>query len=204
MAAHQLRTPVAALRASVEAIVHAAPGPAQERLVANAMSESARLGRLIASLLRVARLDQGEQPDVRSVELRPLLSAEVERMRDLAPLDFHLSVASDVPSHVHIDAAATCEALSNLLDNSRRHATSRVAVHVTMRESRVAVAVVDDGPGLPIGSEEAAFARFVALDGSGGSGLGLPIARMLARRQGGDVVYEAKRFVVLLPVQPGG
>ncbi len=64
-AAHQLRTPVAALGTSVEALLLAGASPAQERLLANVATEAARLGRLVASLLRTARLDQGEplQPE---------------------------------------------------------------------------------------------------------------------------------------------
>jgi len=59
-AAHQLRTPVAALGASVEALLLEGASPTQERLLANVATEATRLGRLVASLLRTARLDQGE------------------------------------------------------------------------------------------------------------------------------------------------
>lgn len=197
-AAHQLRTPVAALRTSVEALVHTDASPAQERLVGNAVKESARLGRLITSLLRVARLDQGELIEVRPVEVRPLLESEVTRMRELTALTFDLSVDPAVPASVLIDEAATCDALANVFDNAVRHASTRVTVEVTVDGDEVAVAVGDDGPGLPVGSERRAFERFVTLDGGGGSGLGLPIARALARGQGGDLVYRAKRFVLLL------
>ncbi len=202
MAAHQLRTPVAALRASVEAVVHAPAGEAQGEALANAMSESARLGRLVSALLRVARLDQGELPRTEEVALEPLVAAEVARMRSLSRLRFSVDVHDGVPATVHVDATATADALANLLDNARRHAVARVAVEVFVTGEHVAVAVEDDGPGLPAGAEERAFERFVTLARSGGSGLGLPIARTLARQQGGDLVYEAKRFLLLIPGHP--
>jgi len=59
--------------------------------------------------------------------------------------------------------------------------------------------VVDDGPGVPQEQREQVFERFASLDGQGGSGLDLPIARALARAMGGDLVYEAD-FVIRLPV----
>lgn len=201
-AAHQLRTPVAAVRASVEAIVHAGPGAAQERQVANAMRESARLGRLVGSLLRVARLDEGERAEARLVDVRSLLAAEAERMGDVTAVEVQLCVSADVPLHVHVDPAATAEALANVLHNACRHATRRVVIEAFVDRSHVVLAVADDGPGLPPGAEDLAFGRFVSLDGAGGSGLGLPIARALARQQGGDLAYRDKRFLLSLPATP--
>ncbi len=59
----------------------------------------------------------------------------------------------------------------------------------------------DDGPGVPDEAVERMFERFVSLDGRGGTGLGLPIARSLARAQGGDLIYDKKGFLVLLSVK---
>ena len=66
------------------------------------------------------------------------------------------------------------------------------------------IRVADDGPGLPKGQEEHAFERFVSLDGKGGCGLGLAIARDLSRAHGGDLVYDRSvgAFVLRLPVAP--
>jgi signal transduction histidine kinase len=62
----------------------------------------------------------------------------------------------------------------------------------------VRVVVADDGPGVPDTEVEQVFARFVSLDGRGGSGLGLPIARSLARSMGGELRYD-EGFVLELP-----
>jgi signal transduction histidine kinase len=69
-----------------------------------------------------------------------------------------------------------------------------------MRSGVLVISVHDDGPGLPEGARSAVFERFVSLDGHGGSGLGLPIARGLAEAQGGTLDYEDGSFVMRLPV----
>ncbi len=91
------------------------------------------------------------------------------------------------------------DAVANLLDNARRHARGQVTVEVEATPTAVEIAVLDDGPGLPDGTSERVFERFVSLDGEGGSGLGLPIARGLIEAQGGRLTYEDHRFVIRLP-----
>jgi two-component system, OmpR family, sensor kinase len=63
----------------------------------------------------------------------------------------------------------------------------------------VALRIADDGPGLPADGADRVFERFVSLDGQGGSGLGLPIARTLARAQGGELSWRDGAFVLELP-----
>ena len=198
-AAHQLRTPVAAVGTSVEALLLEAATPAQERLLANVATETARLGRLVASLLRTARLDQGEPLQPEPTSLVELCEAEIERVRPLSTLDWRLEVEPTAPLFLLLDPRATSESVGNLLDNARRHAASTVALRVSADRSQVVIEVTDDGPGLPSGAEARAFDRFVSLDGRGGTGLGLPIARELVRRQGGDLIYDHKAFRLTLP-----
>jgi signal transduction histidine kinase len=198
-AAHQLRTPVAAVGTSVEALLLEGSTPAQERLLANVATETTRLGRLVASLLRTARLDQGEPLQPEPTCLAELCEAELDRVRQLSSVDWLLTVEPGTPAVVVVDPEATSEALGNLLDNARRHAATAVAVRVSADRGHVMIQVSDDGPGLPGGSEQQAFDRFVSLDGRGGTGLGLAIARDLVRRQGGDLTYSEKAFLITLP-----
>ena len=198
-AAHQLRTPVAALGTSVEALLLEGASSTQERLLANAATEATRLGRLVTSLLRTARLDQGEPLQLEPTCLAELCEAELERVRQLSSLDWRLSVEPGMPSFVVIDPGTTSEALGNLLDNARRHAATAVTTRVSADRGHLMIEVSDDGPGLPSGLESRAFDRFVTLDGRGGTGLGLAIARDLVRRQGGDLTYDRKAFRITLP-----
>jgi signal transduction histidine kinase len=199
-AAHQLRTPVAALSTSVEALLFEGPTPAQERLLANAAGEASRLGHLVSSLLRTARLDQGEQLRPQPVELRLLCEEELDRARRLSVLEWRLTPHPGTPDVVMLDPAALRESLSNLFDNAMRHAASLVEITVRQEGGRLLIEVKDDGPGLPTGAESQAFDRFVTLDGRGGSGLGLSIARELTRQQSGDLTYAGKAFVIDLPL----
>ncbi|HWM20448.1 MAG TPA: HAMP domain-containing sensor histidine kinase [Ilumatobacteraceae bacterium] len=203
-AAHQLRTPIAGLRASADALLCVEASPRQEQLLANLANEAARAGRLIGSLLRVARLDQGESLSREVVDLRHVVIAELDRARHLCSLDLRFSVTAEDGPVVAIDVQATRDAFANLLDNARRHALRVIDVVVERNDDEhLDVVVRDDGPGLPAGLEERVFERFVSLDGCGGSGLGLPIARELARRQGGELTYRDGAFVLTLPTLRG-
>lgn len=199
-AAHQLRTPVAALSASVDVLLMEGTSPGQEQLLSNVAVESRRLGYLVASLLRTARLDQGEPLSRDAVDLAALCEAELERRRLLSDLSWGLRVEPHTPTRVILDSGATQELLANVLDNAGRHAATTVDVRIRPERGRIVVEITDDGPGLPSGCEERAFERFVSLDGRGGTGLGLAIARDLAERQGGHLRYAHKAFVLSLPV----
>lgn len=198
-AAHQLRTPVAALGTSAEALLLEGSSPSQERLLANVATEASRLGRLVASLLRTARIDQGEPLQPEPTALAELCETELDRVRQLSSLDWRLEFAPATPAQVVLDPRAASESLGNLLDNARRHAVTAVVVRISADRSQILIEVIDDGPGLPSGAEARAFERFVTLDGRGGTGLGLAIARDLARRQGGDLSYERKAFRLTFP-----
>lgn len=198
-AAHQLRTPLAGIQASVEALPSARTPAERERILANAARESARAGRRVTALLRMARLDQGETPSRTRCDLVGLVQSEVARAAPLAPR-LAVSFESTEPELlVDLDAEGIREAVANLLDNARRHATSRVIVTLHHAGAYAELHVVDDGPGLPGEERERVFERFVSLDGQGGSGLGLPIARAVARLHGGDVTYELGAFVLKVP-----
>ena len=200
-AAHQLRTPMAGLRASAEQLLQEADSATRDRLLSNVVRETARASRLVTALLRMARAEQS--PLRRSpVDMQNLCRQEVERARGLAPhLDVALDVGEPFESPIHADAEAIHDAVGNLLDNARRHARTTVRLQVSGQADAVVVRVRDDGPGIPPEHRERVFERFASLDGRGGSGLGLPIARAVARAHGGDLVYASGEFVLRVPVQ---
>lgn len=199
-AAHQLRTPVAGIRAAAENLLLGTTPTDRDRLLSDLVREASRAGRLIGSLLQIARLDEGEALAPVACDLVSLCAEEVDRVWSLAPhLDLVLR-AGELPENWPVlDAGAVREIVANLLDNARRHAASRIEVSVDQAVDAVEVRVNDDGPGLPPGAEERAFLRFVSLDDRGGSGLGLAIARELARLHGGDLLYDEGGFSLRLP-----
>jgi len=202
-AAHQLRTPAASIQACAETLVMGPDDDTREQLLMLVANEAQRMSRLTNALLQIARLDQGEETVPRPVDIAALCIAEVELTRHRAGPAITVDVVT--PAHldpvVILDPNATREALANLLDNARRHACSSVIVHVERRGGELFISVADDGPGLPPGNEERAFDRFASLDGQGGSGLGLPIARAYVEVQGGTLTYERAAFVMRLPLK---
>jgi signal transduction histidine kinase len=199
-AAHQLRTPLAGIRSTVDTLLLDGDlDDHQEQLLITVTREASRAGRHLASLLRVARLDQHEPMPVRRLPLGPLLREELERAAARRPgLTWELQPGMD-GTDVTCNPDAIGEAVANLLDNAGRHARTRVDASVGPSGDHVEVVVRDDGPGLPADLTEAVFRRFVSLDQHGGSGLGLPIARGLAEAHHGTLDYRDGGFVLRLP-----
>ncbi|HUP69518.1 MAG TPA: PAS domain S-box protein [Acidimicrobiales bacterium] len=204
-AAHQMRTPVAGIRACADSLLRSTSTGGRERLLAHLIDEANRTSRLVNDLLRVARLDQGEDPRLGMTDLLAVCQHEAERVRIQAPeLEVTVRSSHHFPQLLHLDEGAIREIVSNLLDNARRYARTRIEVAADQSDADVQIKVVDDGPGLPEELAEVAFERFATLDPKGGSGLGLPIARALSRAHGGDLVYESGAFVLRLPLTLAG
>ena len=205
-AAHQLRTPMAGIRACAETLLRGADPADADRLLATIVRETSRAGRLITALLRIARLEQGGPgAPLVPVDVVALCAVEVERLSLLSPdLDLRLVIRSAPAGPVSLDVTALQEILSNLGDNARRHAVGRIELAVDAGQDWVRLRMHDDGPGLPPDRHEEVFERFVSLDGRGGSGLGLPIARGLARAMGGELAYDEGFSLVLPMVAPVG
>ncbi len=182
-AAHELRSPLASLRTSIE-VARAHPGSYRtDELAADLEGEVLRMQALVDDLLTLARV--GSTPlDVVDLDLAAV-AADV--VRPGGPV----AVTVSGRGRGRGDVAAVGRVLRNLVDNAQRHAVDQVEVHL----SDGCVRVDDDGAGLAEQDRQRVFERFVRLDearerDAGGSGLGLAIARELAREQGGDVVLE--------------
>ena len=200
-ASHELRTPLAGLQANAELLLRDDP-PREDRetrLLAM-IRETRRAGRMVEDLLTSARLDRGLDLRHQRVDVAALLAGELARARLLAP-DRRIELVGDTASTAAVvsgDPVRLGQVLTNLLDNAR-HATApggRVTASVSRSNGtgapEVVVTVADDGVGVPPSDRERIFARFTRGDPSrsrhtGGAGLGLPIARGLARAHGGDL-----------------
>lgn len=199
--AHDLRTPVAALRALAET---AAQDPAQRaELLPRTVRLAGRMGDIIDGLLVRARLAAGvEQLSMQPVWLDQLVGGVVE---DTLAHGARVSVVT-APTRVRADPALVQRAIGNLLDNALRHGRvpgSEAVVTVTVAEGRVTVA--DQGPGVDPNLPDELFERFTSTGGS--AGLGLSIVRWVALAHGGDLkVHNADEggaiFEFSLPVDP--
>jgi signal transduction histidine kinase len=202
-AAHQLRTPVTGIGATVDALsLVPDASPERDQLLVRLRSETTRAGRLVNSLLRVARLDQHEALPWRTADVGDIVRSEVDRaIRLRSQVAWTVKVDESVDLAVLCSPNALAEAVANLLDNAGRHALSNVTVTVgsSAEDSGVEIVVSDDGAGIAAEDADVVFERFVSLDQSGGSGLGLPIARGIVEAHGGSVVYDGRSFVIRLP-----
>lgn len=208
-ASHELRTPLAGMQANAELLLREDPGREERERIAVAMvRESRRAARLVDDLLTMARLGEDMPLAVERVDLRTLAEAEVARARTLsAGLRFEVTGAAH---EVDGDPVRLGQIITNLLDNARyaTPAGGTVTVSVDRRGDRIRLEVSDTGPGVAPAERAVIFERFGRGDASrsrhtGGAGLGLPIARGLARAHGGDLTYSdggpGARFRLELP-----
>lgn len=203
-AAHQLRAPLAGIRSGVDALIVGGAGdPDAGELLSGLAYDSGRAARLLTSLLRIARLDEREPLPTRSIDLADLARQQTQwaagYLRTDLSWEFDLVRGARTDSVCNPDAVR--EALSNVLDNASRHAVSRVTVSVQGGNPSIRIVVVDDGPGPPETATTSIFDRFVSLDGRGGSGLGLPIARGICEAHGGTLRYDNGAFTLSIPTR---
>jgi two-component system OmpR family sensor kinase len=210
-AAHELRTPVAGIRAAADTLVRTPLGPAErEDLAVHVVRQAGRAGRLVDDMLLMARVDRGLELDLVPVDLGAVARAEASRARLRAP-ELRVEVVEPAGAvGVSGDDDRLGQVLGNLLENAARATggSGVVTVVVAAEDGYGVVRVTDDGPGIQEADRERVFDRLVRLDAarddrSGGAGLGLPIARGIARAHGGDLVCppgEDTAFVLTLPV----
>ncbi|GAA4564098.1 sensor histidine kinase [Planotetraspora kaengkrachanensis] len=212
-ASHDLRSPIAAMRAEVEDAMLASPEGTMNRTGRAVLSSLDRLEAIVSDLLTIAKLDAGAACNNDPVDLAELAEAECGRRHHVSKT----IVCRLEPDVVVLgDRLRLGRLLTNLLDNAERHAESTITVSVQQADSNargfpygVAVLeVIDDGPGIELDKRELVFQRFARLDAArnkdaGGTGLGLAIARQIAEAHGGTLRIEdsdcGARFVLRLP-----
>lgn len=208
---HDLRTPLASLRATIEAVDDGVVDDPREA-IAGMAGDVHHLSRLVDDLFLFARIEAGTldlHPE--PVDLAELAEDVVGSMRPLARrAEVTLGREGEGPVSVEADPSSLARVLRNILDNAVRHCPSGGAVRVGVErhDGWAVVRVVDDGPGFPEELRERVFTRFVRGDVSrsreAGAGLGLSIAKGLAEANGGDVVLEdgpGGRVAVRLPLR---
>jgi len=194
-ASHELRTPIAAVSAYAELFERGAAGNEADlaRVMAGIRSETARMERLVADLLTLARLDEGQPMEHTAVELVTLCAEAVQTARTVAP-EWPIALEASRPVEVSGDPHRLRQVVDNLLSNVRSHTQpgtpARVVVDIEGDEAVVVVS--DQGPGLPAEQASRVFERFFRSDPSrsrahGGAGLGLSIVEGIVEAHHGSV-----------------
>jgi heavy metal sensor kinase len=216
-ASHDLRTPVAVIRATAEiSLRKPRTQEAYRRALSTILETSVDTSELLENLLTLARADAGAA----GMEMRPLdLSAHVQKARERAAL-LGLEKALDVtattppdPVWVKADAIAVDRLLLILLDNAVKYSPSggRCEIALSQLESHAQITVRDSGAGIPETELNNIFDRFYRVDrvrskNTGGAGLGLAIARWIAEMHGGTIAAEStvgsgSAFHVHIPIR---
>jgi signal transduction histidine kinase len=200
IAAHELKTPVTAIKLAAELLTRAGRSgqdpPQVARLMEALDAGAARLVRLIDDLLDVARLQTGQlQVRAQDVDLLQLVAEATESYRSrLSP--GHELVVEDIesPCLVSGDPDRLQQVLANLIDNAVKYSPLGGSIRVSVRhaEDGYLIQVKDQGIGVPAGSEESIFAPFgrapnVAQSAIPGMGLGLYICRQIIGSHGGRI-----------------
>jgi signal transduction histidine kinase len=215
-AAHELRTPLAALRTQLE-LAHRDEGdaPTLARHLRAAETSVDRLSSLAANLLELSRLEAHDSPAASdAASLIDEFASSVDRARTLAvstgiAVDFTVSVEDEAALYA-IDSQAFGRLADNLFSNALNAVPAEGAITSTLMQSDgdLTLIVADDGPGMPDDFMLVAFDRFTRPDASrttttGGSGLGLALVQALAHEAGGTAFLEnthpGLRVTVILP-----
>ena len=212
-ASHELRSPVAAIRTSLE-VARRRPDRADWPAVADTtLAEEARLEALLDDLLLLAAHDENGSDPIRPtpVDLTALATTEARRPRRV-PVEVVHWPADGEPLEIAALEDQLAHAVSNLVDNAARYASSAVQITLSCFDDTVRIMVDDDGPGIAPADRERVFERFTRLDDSraraqGGSGLGLAVVRAIVSRHHGRIRIDdsplgGARFVVELPARP--
>ncbi|MEB3982829.1 ATP-binding protein [Mycobacterium sp. 663a-19] len=216
-AAHELRTPIAGIGAAAEQLLGAAAQDGEDartksqyRRAALLLAESRRAGRLVSDMLDLSRIDAGVTLNLSDIDLVEITEAECERAAMLSP-DITITRTGEPTLPARADRTRVAQILSNLVDNARRHTPpgGQIVIDVRHANHLAELTVTDSGPGIPDSDRERIFDRLVRLDAArdrdhGGAGLGLPIARALARAHHGELAClpndPGARFRLTLPL----
>jgi signal transduction histidine kinase len=206
-ASHELQSPLAAVRTTLEVGLADAEGTDWRTTVNDVLDEQERMERLVQDLLFVARADERLSP-VREelVDLDDLVLDEALRVRSRGRVRVNLASLSG--GQVAGDADQLLRVIRNLFGNAERHARTTVDVGLRTHDSAVELLVSDDGDGIPPADRTRVFERFTRLDNArarseGGAGLGLAIAKEIVDAHGGTIAVldsaHGTRIAVRLP-----
>ncbi|MHB8588451.1 MAG: sensor histidine kinase [Candidatus Dormibacteraceae bacterium] len=211
-ASHELRTPIALIRGNLDILRRgAAADPADRALSMDDMHRAAvRMSRLVDDLLALARIEQGDRPQVADLDVRSILQEAARSGRQIAK-GRRIKVEVPTPIRVAADPDALSRVLQNLIDNAIKYAPAPSPITLIARAGAagtVQIEVVDQGPGIATEDQGRIFDRFYRgqqrASTAGGTGLGLAISAALIESQGGNLAVRSNpgkgsTFVLTLP-----
>jgi signal transduction histidine kinase len=195
-AAHELRTPIAAMQVNAEALLGRELAPTDRELLEGLLKSSGRAGHLISQLLALTRSEVAlDLSCAAEVDLDALVQDALAQWATLAKVkDIELSLASDPEVQVRGDRQSLRVLVDNLVGNAIKYAPRGTAVQVRLRRMAQAVQleVVDEGPGIAAEWRARVFDRFFRVPGTTqvGSGLGLAIAKAVADKHHATLVLK--------------
>ncbi len=212
--AHELRTPLAVQRATVEAMMDGVY-PMDEKSLKPVMEQNVLLSHLVDDLRTLALADAGElRLEKVNMNVAKLVESVIHRFESQASrqmVNLNYTLAPDLP-RVHADPIRVEQIMTNLIGNALRFTpeNGRIDLNVEMSGQTIEIRIKDSGPGIPEESLPYIFDRFYRVDksrsrGEGGSGLGLAIARHLAHAHNGDITARnhpsgGAEFSLSLPI----
>ena len=211
--AHELRTPLMAIQATVEAMVDGVYEPTEERLV-TVNSEIQRLSRLVNALLKLSRLENRAEPMKEEVVNVGDLIAGIVATHEMFVSDSGLTLVYDAEPDVVVkgDPDMIRQATANLISNAVRYTPEGGTITVSVKKGDImaAIAVKDTGIGLTKEEARMVFSRFWRADAgrnreSGGLGVGLAVVKEIVDRHGGWVQVEGEKdkgacFTIHIPL----
>lgn len=207
-ASHELRSPLANVRTPLEVAARYPDRAHWPTVASGALEDLDRLEALISDLLTLARLDTGPDLPLTPLDLGTLVHDVVDR-RPATAITWTVDIADDVQVVGH--RTHLTRLVTNLLDNADAHAETQATVRLSTSDDQAILEVIDDGPGIPPADRDRVFERFARLDtartrASGGTGLGLALARDIATLHGGTLTVTdsepGAHLALQLPMAP--
>jgi signal transduction histidine kinase len=217
-AAHELKTPVAVLKSTLQTLVHRPRSSEEYRAgLEEALEDMSRLEKLLHSMLRLARAEQWAtgnlQRNLAAIEVGMTCQIALERVQPVAEQrGIGIDFTTNGPVQLRADPEDLELVWSNLLENAIRFSPDRGTVKMSVRTNngRGYIEVADEGPGIPPSELSRIFERFHRGDSSrtrntGGYGLGLAISKAIVEAYGGSIephssVGQGTRMIVSLPI----
>jgi len=204
---HELKSPIASLRAGLTALTAPQAGlqPEQQDLLRDLDGQASRLDRLVGDMLALSRLEAGLELEREPIRFADLVGSALHQLRlDLKDRDVTVEIDDELPP-VEVDELQVGRVLTNLIENANEWAPAggKIAVGASATDDRLTAWVENDGPAIAPNDLDRVFETFWTRRARG-SGLGLAIAKRVVEAHGGTIRAENRRrgprFTFTLPL----